>query len=111
MTKHERKATNAAIWLFLENYHVTPLKPWLAGHRAELERAIRRGIPAQPDWRHHTFYKVELESGWAYIHVRDQAKTVYLVAHFPFHMPANCKLLPVFEHLRSRLGLNSERDM
>jgi hypothetical protein len=95
MTKHERKATDAAIWLFLENYHVMPLNPRLAGHSSEIERAIP-GIPAQPDWRRHNFYEVELESGWAYIHVRDQAKTVYLVAHFPFHVAelASCATLP-----------------
>ena len=69
-----------AIWLQLQNYHVLPLSPHLDGY-VDLERAIERGIPACPDLRRADFYDVELDEGWAYIHVRDDLKTVYLVAY------------------------------
>jgi hypothetical protein len=80
MMNHRRNTTDA-IWLRLENYHAVPLNPRLGEHTLELERAIQRGIPAQPDVHRHNFYELELETGWAYIHVRDNGKIVYLVAH------------------------------
>ena len=70
-----------AIWLQLQNYHVMPLNPQLEG-RVDLERAINQGIPACPDLHRARFYDVELEGGWAYVHVRDDLQTVYLVAYF-----------------------------
>ena len=70
-----------AIWLQLQNYRVLPLSPILDGY-VDLERAIKRGIPACPDLRRADFYDVELDEGWAYIHVRDDLRTVYLVAYF-----------------------------
>jgi hypothetical protein len=80
MVKHERNVTGA-IWLLRQNYHVVPLNPRLGGHTLELKRAIQRGISAHPDLHRDDFYGGELQSGWGYIHVRDKAKTVYLVAH------------------------------
>ena len=69
------------IWLQSRNYAVVPLNSQLAGRISEIERAIQRGVPASPDSHRHDFYDVELENGWAYIHVRDDAQTVYLVAY------------------------------
>jgi len=69
-----------AIWLQLENYHVMPVNRRLKGH-IELERAINRGIPACPDSRREDFYEVELDDRWAYVHVRHDLQTVYLVAY------------------------------
>jgi len=70
-----------AIWLRRGDYQVIPLNPHLQEHILELECAIQRGIPARPDARRPDFYVLELRSGWVYIHVREIAKTVYLVAH------------------------------
>lgn len=72
-----------AIWRS-QNYEVVPLNPRLAGRICELQRAIERGSLAYPDLSRHDFYDVELENGWAYIHVRDDAQTVYLVAYSRF---------------------------
>ncbi|HYR87929.1 MAG TPA: hypothetical protein VE422_27865 [Terriglobia bacterium] len=58
-----------------------PLNSRLGG-RVELERAINRGTPACPDLHRHDFYDVELDHGRAYVHVRDDLRTVYLVAYF-----------------------------
>ena len=77
-------ATNVesdTIWLQLQNYRVVLLNPHLDG-RAELERAINRGVPAHPDLHRPDFYDVELDHRWAYVHVRDHVRTVYLVAYF-----------------------------
>ena len=80
MTKLERNATDA-IWLRRQDYNVMPLNPRLDGHVPEVECAIQRGIPARPDLHRHDFYLLELGSGWAYIHVRENARIVYVVAH------------------------------
>ena len=78
--KNEGNVTDA-IWLRYANYEVIPLNPRLRGHIPELECAIQRGISALPDWQRQDFYTLELRSGWAYIHVREKTKTVYLVAY------------------------------
>src|SRR5262245_66263491 len=78
--KNEGNLTDA-IWLRCGNYQVTPLNPRLRGHIPELECAIQRGISALPDWQRQDFYTLELKTGWAYIHVRENANAVYLVAY------------------------------
>jgi len=70
-----------AIWLRLQNYRVMPLNHRLDGS-IELERAIQRGIPACPDLNREDFYEVELDGRSAYVHVRHDLETVYLVAYF-----------------------------
>jgi hypothetical protein len=69
-----------AIWLRANGYNVAALNSKLAGRVAELKSALKVGVPACPDMNRKGFYDVELPSGWAYIHVRDDAATVYLVA-------------------------------
>ena len=69
-----------AIWLKLHNYRVLPLSPQLDGF-ADLQEAINRGVPACPDSHRSDFYDLELDDGWAYIHVRDDLRVVYLVAY------------------------------
>ena len=68
-----------AIWLQLQNYHVTSLNERLDG--SELERAIQRGIPARPDLCRNDFYDVELDGRQAYVHVHHDLQTVYLIAY------------------------------
>ena len=80
MTKSEKKTTEL-VWLRLHDYRVASLKPEFAEHAIELERAIRKGIPAYPDPARADFYDVALEDGWAYIHVHRDGHVVYLVAH------------------------------
>ena len=70
-----------AIWLQLQNYHVMPLNPGLEGC-IEVMRGIHGRIPACPDLHRNDFYDVELDDGCAYVHVRHDLKTVYLVAYF-----------------------------
>ena len=73
-------AQNDTIWLESKTYNVVGLNEKVSGHVAELARAIRNGIPAYPDSSREGFFDVELNSGWSYIHVRDDVRTVYLIA-------------------------------
>lgn len=69
-----------AIWLRATNYDVAALNNKLTGRVAELKNALQNGLAAFPDPNRNSFYDVELPNGWAYIHVRDDKQTVYLVA-------------------------------
>jgi hypothetical protein len=79
MMKSESNVMDA-IWLHRGDYRVVPLNRRLSEHTPELERALRLGVPATPDTRRPGFYVIELESGWMYVHIRENAQTVYLVA-------------------------------
>ena len=68
-------------WLQAPNYRVTALNAKLTACVSELKRALQLGLPAFPDTSRRDCYDVELPNGWAYIHVRDNNRTVYLVAH------------------------------
>ena len=70
-----------AIWLRPGNYNVAALNTKLANRISELKQALLGGIAACPDTSRENFYDVELPSGWAYIHVRDDKHTVYLIAY------------------------------
>jgi hypothetical protein len=70
-----------AIRLQRQNYEIVPLNPSLHAPILELEQAIRLGILGLPDLQRRDFYDVDLSNGWAYIHVRDEARAVYLVAY------------------------------
>jgi hypothetical protein len=71
---------NDTIWLESANYQVLPLNEKLSSHVPELRNELRAGVPAYPDGSRQGFYDVELKNGWAYVHVHDSARTVYLVA-------------------------------
>jgi hypothetical protein len=68
------------IWL-RPDYHVAPLNPRLSSRLPELKRALEDGVIAYPDMNRSSFYDIELPSGWAYVHVREDNHTVYLVAY------------------------------
>jgi hypothetical protein len=70
-----------AIWLNASNYRVTPLNASLADRVPELKDALQAGVAAYPDMTRSDFYDVELAQGWAYVHVHDDKRTVYLVAY------------------------------
>ena len=70
-----------SIWLSATNYNVASLNGKLAARVPELKHALQAGIPAFPDTSRDNFYDVELPNGWAYIHVRNDKQTVYLVAY------------------------------
>ena len=70
-----------SIWLSAVNYNVSSLNNKLEARVPELKHALQAGIPAFPDAGRDSFYDVELPNGWAYIHVRDDKRTVYLVAY------------------------------
>jgi hypothetical protein len=70
-------------WLRTPHYQVAALNSKLAGRAQELKSALKSGILAYPDENRLNFYDVELPSGWAYIHVRDEKQTVYLIAYSP----------------------------
>jgi hypothetical protein len=74
-------ARSDAIWLHAANYNVAPLNTKLADRVPELKRGLQSGIPAYPDMNRDNFYDIELPNGWAYIHIRDDKHTVYLVAY------------------------------
>ncbi len=71
-----------AVWLQRENYEIVPLNALGGAPISELEEAIGQGISARPDSRRRDFYEVDLTDSWAYIHVHDAARTVYVVANF-----------------------------
>lgn len=72
---------DATIWLQPENYKVAPLNAKLANRVSEVKRALESGIPAYPDTNREAFYDIELANGWAYVHVLDNRRTVYVVAY------------------------------
>ena len=69
------------IWLRVPNHQVAPLNPSLAALVPELKRALEAGVAVYADGSRPNFYDLELPTGWAYIHVRDDKQTVYLVAY------------------------------
>jgi len=70
-----------AIWLRASDYHVEAVNTRLAGRLTELKIALESGLVAFPDVNRSAFYDVALPTGRAYIHVRDDKQTVYLIAH------------------------------
>jgi hypothetical protein len=68
-------------WLQTTDYNVAALNPKLSDRLGELRHALSAGLPAFADLNRRNFYDVELAGGWAYIHVRDDKQTVYLVAY------------------------------
>jgi hypothetical protein len=60
---------------------VAALNAKVADRAPELKRALESGVPAYPDGNRENFYDVELPTGWAYIHVRDDRQIVYLIAY------------------------------
>ena len=71
------------MWLRTQHYEIASLNMKLAGRVPEVKRALESGLPAYADQNRANFYDVELPSGWAYIHVRDDNRTVYLIAFSP----------------------------
>ena len=69
-----------SLWLQMPNYDVVPLNAKLQSYVPELTNALKEGVPAHEDHSRPNFYDVELTSGWSYVHVHDEARTVYLVA-------------------------------
>jgi hypothetical protein len=81
-----KKMSNAAvqsdaIWLSAPDYKVTAFNSKAAARVPELKQALQTGVAAFPDSTRNNFYDVELVNGWAYIHVRADKQTVYLVAY------------------------------
>lgn len=68
-------------WLQLRNYEVAALNGRLSGRVPELKRALESGLAAYADTNRPHFYDVELPTGWAYVHVREDKQTVYLIAY------------------------------
>lgn len=68
-------------WLQVPEYDITALNPKLAARIAELKYALSAGVYAYPDATRYNFYDVELPTGWAYVHVRDDKGLVYLIAY------------------------------
>jgi len=68
-------------WLRIQDYSIAALNTRLAGRVSELKHALQSGLSAYPDMSRENFYDVELPTGWAYIHVRDDKETVYLIAY------------------------------
>jgi hypothetical protein len=69
------------IWLKRQNYKIVPLNSFLDGSAVKLKQAIDHGVYVRPDSNRTDFYEVEVSDGWAYIHVRDPAQIVYVVAY------------------------------
>jgi hypothetical protein len=69
------------VWLCIMDYAFSPLNSSLAARTPELKQALEAGVYAYPDITRKDFYDVKLPSGWAYVHVRDDNRTVYLIAY------------------------------
>jgi len=67
-------------WLRIPDYEIASFNTKLSGRAQELKSALKSGLPAYPDPNRDSFYDLELPTGWAYIHVRDDNHTVYLIA-------------------------------
>jgi len=67
-------------WLNAADYSVLALNDKLTQHLPEITEALSNGAPTNPDPAREGFYDVELSGGWAYINVRDESRTVYVVA-------------------------------
>ena len=72
------------VWLQCSGYKVLPLNRSLYAVAQRLERMIESRLYAKADSRRRDFYDVELTDGWAYIHIRDQVRTIYLIAYANF---------------------------
>jgi len=70
-----------ATWLQTSDYDVAALNSKLMNRLGELKHALTAGLPALADLNRRNFYDVELPGGWAYIHVRDNRQTIYLIAY------------------------------
>jgi len=70
------------VWLSEPEYTVKPLNPSLACFTRELKRALRTGCVAEADSNRPGFYQINLTGVGmrAYIYVRDETSTVYLIA-------------------------------
>jgi hypothetical protein len=69
------------IWFQRRDYKVISLNPLLSTAVENVEREIERGVWVKPDSNRLDFYDLHLHRGWAYIHVRDKIKTVYVVGY------------------------------
>ena len=69
------------IWLRISDYELAALNGKVGSRLQELKHALHSGLYAYPDTNRPNFYDVELPTGWAYIHVRDDKQTVYLIAY------------------------------
>jgi len=67
-------------WLQLPDYEIAPLNGKLAARLSELKHALRGGVYAFSDPGRKGFYDVELPTGWAYVHIHDDKRMVYLIA-------------------------------
>ena len=63
------------------NYRIVPLTPSVGAPISELALAIRQGVSARPDLNRIDFYEVDLEDGWAYIHLHEDARVAYLISY------------------------------
>ena len=68
-------------WFQLREYKVISLNPLFNTALENVRREIEGGLWVKPDSSRIDFYDLHLSSGWAYIHVRDKTRTVYLVSY------------------------------
>lgn len=71
------------VWLGLNKYNIVSLKPELESLTDDLDRLLSEGVIAVPDRTRDGFYDVKVGNSWLYLHVRDENRTVYLVAALP----------------------------
>ena len=73
--------TSKVVCLQCSGYKVLPLHRSLRAIAQKLERAIESRLYARADSSRCDFYDVELSGGLAYVHIRDQVRTIYLIAY------------------------------
>ena len=78
---------SGVIWLHGHDYKIVALNSSFNQATAKLQKEMERGVCARPDFNRRDFYDVDLVDGWAYIHVHDEAHTVYVVAYSTLKNP------------------------
>jgi|SRR5579884_2572340 len=79
---------SSLIWFRTSDHRIIPLNASLQRSAATLQDALAQGVSLQSDPLRRDFYEVSFDNGWAYIHLREDLRTIYLVA-FAKSRPAN----------------------
>jgi hypothetical protein len=81
------------------------MKPELRRFIPDLSEVLSDGVFGWEEENRSNFYDIELASGSFYIHVFDQARTVYLIARFVPEVAFDRNEKPALERLQSLVAV------
>ena len=73
-----------SVWFQRRNYKIVPLNSAFSDPLLKLRQAVEQGVYASEDSNRSDFYDVDLGGSWAYIHVREDAQIIYVIAYRRF---------------------------